>query len=97
MFTLLEQAEKLAELENTEVLSHRVSEDGTAITFVVAAGPKRTMTAEQLRAALREMEPSEPFDYIEQVVAKEQVKETSAEKKARLKAEHDAKKKAGAK
>lgn len=71
---LLQLAEKLAELTNTEVIAHRFNEAGTEITFVVAAGPKRTMNAEQLREAIREAQPSEPFDYIEQAVTEEQEK-----------------------
>lgn len=66
---LLQLAEKLAELKNTEVLAHRYSEDGTELTFVLGSGPKLTMNAEQLRAALREAQPSEPFDYIEHAAA----------------------------
>lgn len=63
---LLQQAEKLAELRNTEVIAHRYSEDGSELTFVLASGPKYKMTEEQLREAIREAQPSEPFDYIEQ-------------------------------
>lgn len=69
---LLALAEKLAALKGTEVIAHRFNEDETAIIFVLESGPKYTMTEEELRAAIREAQPSEPFDYVEQQIAKEQ-------------------------
>lgn len=50
---MLELAKQYAKLKKTTILAHR--EEGKEITFVLASGPKLTMTESQLKLAIENM------------------------------------------
>lgn len=53
-------ADKYAGLKGTKVIASRV--DGSAITFVLEAGPKLTLTEAELTAAILEVQESQAGD-----------------------------------
>lgn len=64
---MLELANQYAALLQTSILASR--QDGDTIIFVLASGPKLTMTEAQLRAAIKSMQEQPQADAAEQTPA----------------------------